>query len=280
MECVPLPVTQDGSAIAAASASRCLYDDLFSTDEGEARDSIDRAFSKFYEFGLRTYGMFMSDADIGRLKMMAERGNHGLKLAFMLFVMTHETAIRKNVNKAAIATLMDAGTALDSGMGLETVCKTVGFYRVLSIAVRSIFETPFTEVLAPVLVDRFIQFAYICWKCTDSEAMQNLCDSFSSRKRVPGTPRFAHWARDAAWDGSGVARQSTAYGLVDDPSELGKLCLPPKRQGSESVSGGRDAVDRVEADGRRADRDETSGADWISARLGSMFGPSSNYGFE
>lgn len=231
---------------------RCIYDELFSLDSREVQGTIERLFDRFYAFSMRHYGMFVSEADTNRLMMMAERGNHGLKLAFILFIIAHETAIRTNICSSMLKVLEEEQGSLDgieakikasiaeapqrgatetdwfkpasSLSKMETICKTVGFYRSLAIGMRSILETQFTEVNAPVLVDRFIQLMFICWKCTDAEAMQNMCDTFACRKRIPGMGVFAHWARDPLWDGFGTQREASRYDLVNDPDELVRLC--------------------------------------------------------
>lgn len=252
----------------------CIYDELFSLEEEDAKGAIDDLFKMIYDFSMRHYGRFVSSSDATRLKMVSERGNHGLRMAFLLFIITHETAIRTNVCESAFRRIEEEGggdtstdqcwidslrersreelSSLGDGSHLgvhpvgsptrafERVCKVVGFYRAMSIGVRSILETQFTEVNAPVLVDRFLQFLFLCWKCTDSEAMHNLCDTFGCRKRIPGTGVFAHWARDPLWDGDGWSRSTSRYDLVTDEGRLRDLCGTGKSH-PLGVGGGGDA---------------------------------------
>jgi hypothetical protein len=146
----------------------CLYDELFSGEM--AAQSIEECFSAVLDFVKRNYCQVMHSRDWSRATFIAEKGNSAIKLAFMLLVETHEQAIHDQIV---------LGCANE-----ETQKKAHVFRRLLCIATRSLFETPFDEDNAPSLVSRYLQVCHLCWTSMDHAALENFCDFFSSRTKI------------------------------------------------------------------------------------------------
>ena len=189
---------------AETSDARCLYDEVFSNDEEVAREAIDSTFESIYDFTRRNYGGSLSTSDEKRLELVRQLGNHGLRLAFVLSMLANEPVIREEID----ADVED----------VATISKTTVFYRVISIATRGMFETPFTEENAHIIVSRFIQFCSIAWRCLDADSMSNFCDRFSARI-VEGEPTDLRTATSS----SSSSSSSSSPSSIIPPIEAARL---------------------------------------------------------
>jgi hypothetical protein len=157
----------------------CLYDEVFGADgNAEAcRRSIETTFTAIHDYALRHYGSDYSRRDMFHCRLIVEKGNLALKLAYVLLILTHEKSLRDVVAGQAAVAAAESGVVEDR----EHARKLMMYYRVLAIATRSLFETAFDETNARDFVSLFIQLCAVAWLCMDSAAMSMFCDQFSSR---------------------------------------------------------------------------------------------------
>lgn len=170
----------------------CLYDELFSLGNAEhMRECIDKTYDSIEKFKKRMYDAVLNEKDRRRSEAIASSGNSGLKLVMILLAITHESSIRDTIECDAAERLDSIrkefqGSEDESEIELfieETMHKIDLFYRVLSIGVRSLYETPYTELNAQTYVRAFLNFCFFAWSCCDSDSMEMLCDAFSSRRK-------------------------------------------------------------------------------------------------
>lgn len=160
------------SEFPAVMPCECLYDELLSVyvPTDVVKEAIEVAFASTAEFMLRQYRAEFSRRDVANCRVVADKGNHGLKLAFVLLMLAQEQCHRD-------AILLNMPQHAD----LEQRRKAVVFYRVLSVAVRSLFETPYDETNSRVFVMAFLEICVVAWNCMSSSAMSMFCDRFSAR---------------------------------------------------------------------------------------------------
>jgi hypothetical protein len=78
----------------------CLYEELFSlSNTGTAVETIHKTFEVTMEFVLRHYGSKFNENDMKHATMIRDRGNTGIKLAFILGTLAHEGALRDVVTR-------------------------------------------------------------------------------------------------------------------------------------------------------------------------------------
>jgi len=142
----------------------CLYDDLFSVDT--AREAITKTYGAIRQYGVRNYGKHLKKRDVERLADLTERGGYALKLMFVLAMLAHDAALREQVEDTADP---------------ESLEKAKGFYRVLALAVRSVYVSPFTERSVRRIILGAIRFCFVAWECFDAAGMTHLCDWYSAR---------------------------------------------------------------------------------------------------
>lgn len=244
----------------------CLYDELFGFDPrtGEiceadlrAHDAIETTSEAIRQFALRQYGREYNRKDREHSAAIAHGGNAGIKLAYVLLMLTNEDSLREIItSRAAKESALDA---INPALARERMRKAVIFYRVLSIATRSLFETPFTEVTSPTYVLMFLEICIVAWACMDAAAMSMYCDFFSAR-----------WKFDLRCDDGGLFDRDVLY----PPLATARDILADRENfGSTKTSGGQLAVisTRKSATFSSADASmmlhcELRGADAISAR--------------
>jgi hypothetical protein len=155
--------------------SRCLYDELFTDGNAE---TVELCFDAVRGFVGRHFRTVMPGPDRRNMDIIRQRGGPWIKLVYILLAIVHEHALRDQV----LADVDDVGTKE----------RIVAFHRAASIAARSLFESPFTDKNAGVLVRRFLYVCLLCWVMLGSgESIENYCDHFGARPARPGAARAA-----------------------------------------------------------------------------------------
>jgi hypothetical protein len=143
---------------------RCMYDDLFT--EETSRDAIKKVREDILAYGMRNYGAHLKKRDAERIRDQTERGGYAAHLLFVILMLTHNAALREQIEDTADPEVID---------------KVKGFYRVMAIATRSIYVSPFTERSVRRMALGVIRFCFMAWRCFDADGMARLCDWYSAR---------------------------------------------------------------------------------------------------
>ena len=155
----------------------CLYDELMPSWRSMARApaderAIDAAYDAVRAFVARHYSRDYNRLDREHDARISERGNRGLKLAFVLLMLAQHQCLRDEVRRTA------RGTPTR-----EQSRKLTMFYRPLSIATRGLLETAYDDGSAAMLVMMFLRECFLAWACMDSSAMSMRCDFFATPYR-------------------------------------------------------------------------------------------------
>jgi hypothetical protein len=162
---------------------RCLFDRLMPRDPTEeTKNEIDQTCEAIRQFAARTYGSEYSRTAWRHWNMIAPAvcRDRAIELAYILLESTHEGALHGMI-MAEAAALERRESPPPSTAELERVRKMVMFYRVQAIAMRSLYETPFTDSNAHEYVMGYLYVCVMAWLCMDARAMSMFCDHFSSR---------------------------------------------------------------------------------------------------
>ena len=144
----------------------CLYDELFS---GNA-EAISECFDAVRSFIGRHMVTLLPCEDRRHMNVVSERGPPWLKLAFIVTAIVHERALREQIE--------------DDAIDEEAIRRIEAFHRVASIATRSLFESPFTEKNAVIVVKRFLYVCFLAWNVmSDRVSVENYADFFGARQR-------------------------------------------------------------------------------------------------
>ena len=159
---------------------RCLYDVLFrAVDDNpyETRDAISEIFLAVMIYSMRLYGNEMTTRDKINAYHVIKNNDPRIQLSFVLMMLVHETSQQYVImDGAAEAACWDHGGA---ALCDKTVQRISVFYRVISIGVRSVLETPFTEHNAATILQSFLQFCATAWMTMDVPSMIMHCQFFS-----------------------------------------------------------------------------------------------------
>jgi len=246
----------------------CLYDELFGFDlrtgetcdaDTRARNAIEATCEAIRQFALRHYGREYNRKDREHSAAITRKGTAGTKLAYVLLMLTNEDSLREIIT-SGIARESAADT-VNPALARERMRKAIIFYRVLAIATRSLFETPFTETTSPMYVLMFLEICAVAWVCMDAAAMSMYCDFFSAR-----------WKFDLRCDDGGLFDHDTLYTRLATAQDIS---ADRAKFNVEDVcaAGGRLAVISTKnpatffsSDGGAVPRCEFRSADAISAR--------------
>jgi hypothetical protein len=177
-----------------STGARCLYDSLF-RDDDSVRETVCRCFDATRSLVERTYGSIMLERDTVHMKSVCEYGNAAAKLAFVLMAIVHEHALSDEIEAEVTSKIL--------------LQRIDSFHRLVSIASRSLFESPFTDKNAHVFVARYIVLCALGWMCLrDSASIENLCDMFGYA--YPNEARFR--------------RPKPTLASASDLAEIAKLC--------------------------------------------------------
>jgi hypothetical protein len=121
---------------------------------------------------LRFYGAELKPVDIQRYDELCARGGTALKLMFVLMMLAHDAALRQQIVCTANA-------------DVATQRKVAAFYRVIAIALRSIYVTPFTETSMKRIMLSTLEFCYVGWACHDADGITHYCDRYAARSDLP-----------------------------------------------------------------------------------------------
>jgi hypothetical protein len=154
----------------------CLYDDIFPVPWGDMRydgRALDAYYRSVRGFCVRHFAGEFNKLEQSNAKLIDTRGNRAAHLAFVLLMLTQEECLRDEVWFTAV------GRSRRRHLPREEARKLLMYYRVMSIATRSLFETPYDETNARAFLSGFIE---VCsaWVTMDSAAMSMYCDFFAS----------------------------------------------------------------------------------------------------
>lgn len=168
--------------ISRPTVKKCVYDSFFAMDN-TATEAIEKAFESAKAYELRIYGQYYNKKDLEYLENLAKKGGPILKLMFVIGELTHDAAWRAQVEECSDPAVQE---------------KVRGFFRVMSIAMRSMYEANIDEHTAKRIVLSTVEYLHRCWSCCDKKHQDIACDYFASRGFVRQSAEEEEDARKTA----------------------------------------------------------------------------------
>jgi len=146
----------------------CIYDKLFKVGVS-SKEAIEEVFGLVCSYVLRNFGSEFKSLDLEILNQLKDEGTPILKLCFLMNAFAQDTTLRAVVKEGAIDKSHEMALRIDV------------FYRVLAIAIRSIYSTPFTVKGSKRILLSAVHFCLVAWNCFDAKTMMWYCDMYTSR---------------------------------------------------------------------------------------------------